>query len=40
MHDNTMNVNFESSKGKIDVGDWAEWLALGVVLIQRLRHKK
>lgn len=37
MHDNTMNVHFESKKGKIDLTDWAEWVALGIVLIQRLR---
>lgn len=39
IHDNSMNTHFSSSKRKVDVGDWAEWLALGVVLIQNLRSK-
>lgn len=37
LHNNTMNVNFESNKGKVEIGDWAEWIALGIVLFQRLR---
>lgn len=37
MHDNTMNIHFGPKKGKIDVGDWAEWLALGITLVQKLR---
>lgn len=40
MHDNHMTVNFEAEKRKNSVSDWAEWLALGIILIQRLRHKK
>jgi uncharacterized protein YoxC len=40
MHDNVMNINFDkSAKRRINIGDWAEWLALGVVLMQKLRHK-
>lgn len=39
MHDNTMNINFGSSRRKSSIGDWAEWLALGVVLLKKLRHK-
>lgn len=37
MHDNNVHVNFESKKGRVEIGDWAEWIALGIVLIQRLR---
>lgn len=39
MHDNTMNIHLGSSKRKINVSDWAEWVALGIVLIQKLRNK-
>lgn len=37
MHDNNMKVNFEAKKERVEIGDWAEWIAFGIVLIQRLR---
>lgn len=40
MHDNTINITLGSSKpSQVDLGDWAEWIALGIVLIQSLRKK-
>ena len=37
VHDNTMNIHFTPKKGRIDIGAWAEWAALGIALIQKLR---
>lgn len=37
--ENTINVNFRARKSDIDFGDWAEWLGMGIVLIQKLRHR-
>lgn len=39
MHDNNMTINFEAKKERANVGDWADWLAKSIMLIQRLRHK-
>ncbi|HEV8051015.1 MAG TPA: DUF948 domain-containing protein [Parachlamydiaceae bacterium] len=38
-HENAITVNFQSKKGEVDYGDWAEWLGMGIVLIQKLRHR-
>lgn len=37
--ENTVTMNFQAKKSDIDFGDWAEWLGMGAVLIQKLRHK-
>ena len=37
--DTSGEVNLAPNQKKIDIGDWVEWVALGVVLIQRLRKK-
>jgi len=37
MHDNSMTINFGSKKGKVGLADWAELIASGIVIIQKLR---
>lgn len=37
VHENTLTVNFEAKKENLNIGDWAEWVAQGITLIQRLR---
>jgi uncharacterized protein YoxC len=37
MHDNSMTINFGSKKGKVNIADWAELIASGLVIIQKLR---
>lgn len=37
MHDNTMNINFGTRKGKVSIADWAELIASGITIIQKLR---
>lgn len=38
MHDNTLNINFGSKKGKLGIADWAEFIASGIVILQKLRR--
>lgn len=37
--ENTVTVNYQARKGDVDFGDWAEWIGMGIVLIQKLRHR-
>lgn len=38
MHDNNMTINFEAKQGKFNLSEWSKWIALGVILAQKLKN--